>query len=336
MSWGEVQNAHREGMLAAQRQLRKIGASYEDPIDVFGEIERYPLWLLFEPLDKLYGIYMREGQASGVQLHSGHPVALQRFTAAHELGHHVLGHGTSIDSVDSIMGYSQSRQEHEAQSFAAHFLMPLQLINRLLRRIGLDRKAEGLTPVQAYQLSTMADTSYRAMVGQLMTLGKITRAQAAEWRKLRPVDLKVELGAGIAPQNPRAQLWRINEKQPGSTVYLYGEDEVHVALRENPSTGLTWTARVQEGPVELVDIWMGSPTTEEELQVVGNAGLRHLRLRASQPGKAMVTADLARPQAPDRIYETFSVEVAVQRWPSGETRVGLAERQRLAWVKAAA
>lgn len=336
MSWREVQNAHREGMLAAQRQLRKIGASYEDPIDVFGEIERCPLWLLFEPLDKLYGIYMRGRQASGVNVHSRHPVALQRFTAAHELGHHVLGHAFSIDSADNIMGNSQSLQEHAAQSFAAHFLMPPQLINRLLKRIGLNHAAEGLTPVQAYQLSTMAGTSYRAMVGQLETLSKITRAQAAEWRKLQPVNLKAELGAGVAPLNRRAQLWRINEQQAGSTVYLYGEDEVHVALRENPSTGLTWTARVQDGPVELVNSWMGLPTTEEESQVVGNAGPRHLRLRAGQPGKAMVTVGLARPQAPDRTYEAFSVEIVVQRWRSGETRVGLAERQQLAWVKAAA
>lgn len=336
MSWHEVQKAHREGMLAAQRQLRKTGASYEDPIDVFSEIERCPLWLLFEPLDKLYGIYMRGRQGSGVNVHSGHPVALQRFTAAHELGHHVLGHDSSIDSADSIMGNAQSLQEHEAQSFAAHFLMPLQLINRLLKRIGLDRTAEGLTPVQAYQLSTMADTSYRAMVGHLVTLDKITHAQAAKWRKLRPVNLKAELGAGVSPLNRRAQLWRINEQQARSTVYIYGEDEVHVALRENPSTGLTWTARVQDGPVELVNSWMGSPTTEEAAQVVGNAGLRHLRLRACQSGKAMVTADLARPQAPDRIYETFSVEIIVQRWPSGETRVGLADRQQLALVKAAA
>lgn len=336
MSWYETQNSRREGMLAAQRQLRKIEANYDGPIDVFGEIERCPLWLLFEPLDKLYGIYMREGQASGVNLHSGHPVALQRFTAAHELGHHVLGHAFSIDSADTIMGGSQSLQEHAAQSFAAHFLMPLQLINRLLRRIGLNLTAKGLTPVQAYQLSTMAGTSYRAMVGQLETLNKISRAQANEWRKLQPVNLKAELGAGVAPQNRRAQLWRIDEQQAGSTVYLYGEDEVHVALRENPSTGLTWTSRVQDGPVELVDCWMGSPTIEDEAQVVGNAGQRHLRLRAGQPGKAIVTADLARPQAPARTYETFSVEVVVQRWPSGETGVGLAEKQQLAWVKAAA
>lgn len=336
MSRREFRNAYREGMLAAQRQLRKIEASYEDPIDVFGEIERCPLWLLFEPLDNLFGIYMRQGPASGVNVHSGHPVALQRFTAAHELGHHLLGHAFSIDSADTIMGNSQSLQEHAAQAFAAHFLMPLQLINRLLQRIGLDRAAEGLTPVQAYQLSTMTGTSYRAMVGQLETLAKITHAQAAAWRKLRPVNLKAELGAGVAPRNRRAQLWKINEQQAGSTIHLYGEDEVHVALRENPSTGLTWTARVQDGPVEVVDSWMGSPITEEGSRVVGNAGPRHLRLRAGQPGKALVNVGLARPQAPDRTYETFSVEIFVQRWHSGETGVGLAERQQLAWVEAAA
>ena len=332
----EAQNAYRQGMRAAQRQLQKIGASYEDPIDVFGEIERRPLWLLFEPLDKLYGVYIRKGQAAGVNVHSGHPVTLQRFTAAHELGHHVLGHALSIDSADNIMGNSQSYQELAAQSFAANFLMPLQLINRLLRRIGLDHTAKGLTPVQAYQFSTMADASYAAMIVQLEMFKKITRVQAAEWRNLRPMNLKAELGAGVAPQNTRAQLWRIDEEQAGSTVQLYREDEVHVALRENPSTGLTWTARVQDGPVELVDSWMGTPSTLEESQVVGNAGLRHLRFRAGQPGKAIVTAALARPQAPNRIYETFSVEIVVQRSPSGETGVGLAEKQQLAWVKAAA
>jgi uncharacterized protein DUF955 len=58
----------------------------------------------------------------------------QRFTIAHELGHHVLDHGPSFrDPVAHFtMGYSSPR-EREANRFAAELLMPDEAIEYLMR-----------------------------------------------------------------------------------------------------------------------------------------------------------------------------------------------------------
>ena len=48
---------------------------------------------------------------------------MQRFTAAHELGHHELGHESHVDDETSIEGSSNDPQELQAQTFAASLLM---------------------------------------------------------------------------------------------------------------------------------------------------------------------------------------------------------------------
>ena len=68
-------------------------------------------------------------------VHSGHPRPLQRFTAAHEYGHHVLGHSHSLDTQAEIEGQptdaADPLAEIAAQAFAGALLMPLHLVNQV-------------------------------------------------------------------------------------------------------------------------------------------------------------------------------------------------------------
>ena len=48
----------------------------------------------------------------------------QRFTLAHEFGHHRMGHSTVIDAQAVISGYTHDPKEVCANAFAAEFLMP--------------------------------------------------------------------------------------------------------------------------------------------------------------------------------------------------------------------
>lgn len=61
--------------------------------------------------------------------------ARQRFTIAHELGHFVLGHGTSPRDTSNVFSSSAgSPIERAANQFAAHLLMPADAIRMMISR----------------------------------------------------------------------------------------------------------------------------------------------------------------------------------------------------------
>lgn len=58
--------------------------------------------------------------------------ARQRFTIAHELGHYVLGHGTSPRDTSKVLdGPVGSPNERAANQFAAHLLMPADAVRMM-------------------------------------------------------------------------------------------------------------------------------------------------------------------------------------------------------------
>ncbi|HVR70279.1 MAG TPA: ImmA/IrrE family metallo-endopeptidase [Vicinamibacteria bacterium] len=57
----------------------------------------------------------------------------RRFTIAHELGHHLLGHGLASCSGPAIHGNPSDRREQEANTFAASLLMPARLFREDVR-----------------------------------------------------------------------------------------------------------------------------------------------------------------------------------------------------------
>ena len=74
----------------------------EGRINVFGMMADRDLPVMFRPLDKLLGAYLNEG-SPGVIITTQRQLPVQRCTAAHELGHAVLGHTPSLDPEDILM-----------------------------------------------------------------------------------------------------------------------------------------------------------------------------------------------------------------------------------------
>jgi IrrE N-terminal-like domain len=86
-------------------------------VDVFSVIEAEGIRLMFQPLRDLFGFYRRLSGVAGIVIDANHPPSLQRYTAAHEYGHHVLGHGFSLDEVrniDGARGVDAAREFEEA------------------------------------------------------------------------------------------------------------------------------------------------------------------------------------------------------------------------------
>ena len=106
MAATDYAGAVRAGTMAAARlhhalDLRAAITMRGGAVDVFGAIQALDLPLLMRPLKGLLGAYLSD-PVPGVLVTTERPMAIQRFTAAHELGHYTLKHLPSLDD-ESIL-----------------------------------------------------------------------------------------------------------------------------------------------------------------------------------------------------------------------------------------
>ena len=250
------------------------------PVDVYSAIRRMRLWLLFEPLDGLFGMYQRHDAAAGVVINvKAHP-ALQRCTAAHELGHHVMGHRSSIDPERNITRWtSLGPQEHAAQMFAAEFLMPIAAVRAAASSLGVERHL--LDEVAVYQLSLRLRTSYVAMIARLQTLDWISGSEAVRLRALPPEHVKLSL-LGHPLADSRSDVWLVTDRQERISISPLVGDEVLLSLEETPSTGYRWLPEVSNGVSVHGDEFV-EPISLGNDKPAGRAGRRHLRFAVDAP-----------------------------------------------------
>ena len=337
-----LEMARAGAVLAAERRHHRLHTDLSKRIDIFDIIERDNLWLMFQPLGNLYGSYLPVEGCAGILINANHPLNLQRLTASHEYGHFVLEHEVSLDEAESIQpqGSEHNLQEAAAQTFAAYFLMPLQLVNTVLRSMGLPLKPENLTPVEAYDFSLEVGVSYSAAVNRLATLNKIPWRVANELRGQEPKSIKAEIGRGTRPQDVRADVWGLDEHDSGKALYVRANDELHILLPEAPSTGYIWTIDntiisdlskdVSEAEsadrafLALVDESFQPNARPGELRL-GAGGLRRFVFRSLKPGKYTLQLVNRRPwQANSEGIKTFELFLDI----SANNTQGLRERQQ--------
>jgi len=73
----------------------------EGRIDVFGMLFDRDIPVMFRPLKNLLGAYI-DDPGQGVMVTTQRQLPVQRFTAAHELGHAALGHEASFDEEEIL------------------------------------------------------------------------------------------------------------------------------------------------------------------------------------------------------------------------------------------
>src|SRR5450432_762539 len=175
---------------SAGRLLDQLGVDTTRQVDVFSMCEDLGLWLTFMPMDGLLGAFVPEG-IGGVLITDQRPITVQRYTAAHELGHWRLehGHGLALDSDEHVFGATPLERERLAQVFAASLLMPPPLILSLLARIGIDDRGH-VGAKEAYFVAREAGVSYEASVRQLSNLQVITPAESTALLQVRPLAVK--------------------------------------------------------------------------------------------------------------------------------------------------
>ena len=332
-SMSPFEQARRNGARAAQKEHERLKTPMDRPVDVFEIIEKAGVWLMFQPMRDVFGSYQRQGDAAGIIINSNHPSSLQRFTAAHEYGHHVLGHEASIDDQGNINSFGSrlAIQEVAAQAFAADFLIPLQLVNRVLRNLGIGIQPKQLTSAEVYRISLEVGASYTAAVTQLERLGKINRSTSQRLRKERPLQIKEAL-AGERPHESRADVWILGQEETGRQLQVRVEDEIHVFLEATPSGGYLWILErpLADGGDEGVELLRDVLEQAAEDNLYGSKGLQHLVFRVAEPGTHSVVLAKRRPWQRDADpLDEFVTHVLSAQRPTGDSDRGLAEEQKL-------
>ena len=275
------------GMKAAMRLLKDIGydrgAKRTQRVDVFDCIDSRGATLIFRPLEKLLGAFLKQNGTVGIILNTERPLGMQRFTAAHELGHLTLGHDPHIDDEEILRrgpiadagAHNQvAPEEREADAFASYFLLPPHLITAQMKLQDWDVHSMS-RPDVIYQASLRFGTSYAGAIYGFGRERVITQSMRLELLKTKPKDLKIALLDGHPLPNPRrCDVWLLTERDEGSLIEAGKDDLFLLRLRESTGAGYVWTfeemkdagfAILKDGRDPLLDGQIGSPTARRIL-----------------------------------------------------------------------
>jgi len=301
-----------------------LNIQLDRPVDVFSAIERLGLVLAFAPLGKVSGLYLPKRQNPGILLHQGHPRTRQRYTAGHELGHHVFNHAAEVD-VDLEVALRRGNinqwpdHEKEAEAFGAWLLMPRRLIRHGLTTLGLEHPTN---PYEVYALSLWLGTSYTATALQLATTRIVSYQRATEWARIPPRAVKRAIAGDFAPDDLRNDVWWLDDGRHWEPIDARPGDRLVLMLDENPSTGYSWEFADLPSDVHLladsyeVD-W--EPQLAQELAPIPPDldGTPHPRcfvlevIRESQAGEHRVKLVKERSWKPGDVVETVELVVRV-------------------------
>lgn len=227
-----------DALVAAADTLVALDINQERAVDPFGAIDRLGLDLVIAKLDNLLGAVLPDGHG-GVLITSERPVGVQRYTAAHEIGHWILhSDQLRLDGAGEVLGNPTAEWERQAQLFAAYFLMPPPLMEAAVARHGVKRG--NVRPEQVYLISRDAGVSYEAAIHRLTTMALISRSEAAALHRVARLDALKGAFDGHRPVDGYAELWSVDETLDRVTVPVREGDDVLIMLPENRTTGWRW------------------------------------------------------------------------------------------------
>lgn len=219
----------------------------EGRIDVFDMLVRNDIPLMFQPLKGLLGAFLDEDGSRGVMVTTERPLSVQRFTAAHELGHAMLAHEPSFDPEGILFRFpvadhefgDYNLQEIQANVFASQLLIPRWLLVKHMKRQGWEA-ADMLKADVVYQLSLRLGVSYSATCHALLRNKVIDNSMCEKLGAVQPKTIKKRLVAPHAPDDWRRDVWVVTECDDGLLLEGSRSDLVVVKVKEHSGSGYLW------------------------------------------------------------------------------------------------
>ena len=299
--------------------------------DVIGAVAARGIPLLFRPLDKLWGAFITvNDEERGIIVTTKLGLPVQRFTVAHELGHLLLGHRTSLDETVGFAGRNApaSRPAHEAaaDTFASELLAPKRLLLESARRHGWTRDALR-QPRNVYQLSLRLGVSYQAACWALATSGVLTIVEARQLQETLVKTLKHELAPAGSITNSWADVWALTAADGGTFIEAGPHDLFAVHVEDHASAGYVWRLVDADAEVEVV----GERPPDLEPPCYGARSGRVSYVRFKAPGAHHLVFEHVRPWSRATLAR---IRIDVDGY--GKEREGWARRTRRGVLEQAA
>lgn len=175
----------------ASRLRARYGVGLSEAVCPFELADRIGISVRLIALSSLEGIYAREPRPA-IFLSSERPAGRRRYSCAHEIGHHVFGHGTCLDELLDDDPEQWSPDEFLAHRFAAGLLVPKLAVEAAFARRGWSLKSP--RPSEVYVVAQDFGVGYTTLIGHMeRTLRCVPATVASALRRAKLPELRSDL-----------------------------------------------------------------------------------------------------------------------------------------------
>lgn len=182
-----------QAMLASIRARQTAKLDLFSPICIYALCKAHDVMVRFNDIASMEGMYER-GPRPRIHLSALRPLPRRAYNCGHELGHHIFGHGSTIDELrdDVADGAHTSPNEILADTFAAFTLMPTLGLRRAFASRGW--APTSATSRQIFNVACEFGVGYTTLITHLTyTLNEISRAYATKLLRISPRDVRSEI-----------------------------------------------------------------------------------------------------------------------------------------------
>jgi len=186
------QELARKALSSALKARVQAERTLWDPICVYDLAEKLGVDVRFLDVPSMEGFYSKQ-PGPLILLPSERPSSRQAYSCAHELGHHVFGHGTRADELldgrADGAAYADDPDEFLVECFAGFILMPKLAVDRALTCRGWN--LTDLTVERAYIIAGVLGVGYTTLLKHMRwSLGILAAAKAEELLKMQPKQIR--------------------------------------------------------------------------------------------------------------------------------------------------
>lgn len=180
-----------QGMQTAITTRMDASIDLKSPTCIYSLCDALKITVRFNDIN-MEGMYER-GPKPRIHISALRPLPRRNYTCAHELGHHIFGHGSTIDELQNDLTCSEKRPPNEilADAFAAFILMPTLGLREAFKLRGLDPNTASATDM--YAIACNFGVGQATLVTHLQSIGMITFDKRTALGKITPKIIRTEL-----------------------------------------------------------------------------------------------------------------------------------------------
>jgi Zn-dependent peptidase ImmA (M78 family) len=180
-----------QGLVASIATRSKAKCDQKSPICIYSMCDTLGVHVRFNYIN-MEGMYQK-GTPPRIHLSARRPLPRRVYNCAHELGHHVFGHGSSIDELrEGAKASIKDPKEFLVDAFAGFLLMPALGMRRAFAVRGWDPQTA--TPLQLFTVSCEFGVGYRSLVTHLSaSLNSISKHRADALKRAQPKDMRTNV-----------------------------------------------------------------------------------------------------------------------------------------------